>query len=592
MPTIEKRFTTPNANDNFAAAFQATPTRTFDIYPTGVVATDTATWGLAVDRVNAVTDGANIRIIDNAQPFVTSGALASPKTILNSCRIYGETKSSRWNMISDFEWSFGGYEIPYYQTGLASYYSDIGTFTAVVVDADFITGVTGISLNVNDWVILFSQNDADVIPETAPHVTNGFNHVAEIYQIKRIIGARHYLDRPILHAIATAPMIRRVDLVKNWGLHNLTIDRSGGTIDLGVQHRYCKVQRSKSFIFEDIHYISAPGHIEFHGAVNTRFDGVTDESMASKGDYGVAVGLSYNFKMNDCYYQFPQHAFATGAQNGANGSGWELHYWGTCEFARIVNCHSTLLTDSLYGSGGEVPSTGTAGATIGSGMGGGFDCHSNAVDVEFIGCSVTSTQGWNNSIGATLRGRHNGVRDFDYRNVAVANTYGTAVELHGGDQWAHNVTMENGWFGVRVMDPYVGTTIYHKSRITGGYFKNLFGPAVWVATGHNDCHIVGIKECKDVGKGATASGGSAHDRSAIHLGGGTGHRVLGNNIPSGGGGGNTYSVDSTGLAITDMMVLGNYCTGYGIASIGPKTTNGGGSNYINDEFATRNYTDT
>jgi hypothetical protein len=244
----------------------------------------------------------------------------------------------------------------------------------------------------------------------------------------------------------------------------------------------------------------------------------------------------------------------------------------------VRNCHQNRITDSDRATGG---------GNNGTGMGGDFDTHSNAIDVEFIDCSSTTTHGWNNSIGVTLRGRKNGVRNYKFR-VVRAGGYGTAVELHGGDQWAHGVEMENGWMGVRVMDGYQGG-VYDTARIDGGRFRNLWGPAVWVASGHDDVHVMGIKEITDVGK--VVSGG-VHQRSAIHFGGSsTGHRVVMNYLPYGGATGNLISVDTGNLSTAAIKIEGNVVTGYGVNSIGISSALVGGSATFDGIFGPRNVTD-
>lgn len=538
---------------------------TYRITPTGTAATDTQAFSDLVDAITASTKPGVIEVVDNATPLMLDAAVpghANGKQIMHPIRIKGETPFSTIQQESGYLINWGGYTnnmIPTQSLTGLSYYARGSIQACVAKDTDIVildssgtTWAQSAGLAAGDTITLSSL---DEIEGADPHITGGQNHPGEIHRVVRVthdtttISSVTYarttvrIADPIADDMTSSPQACKVVMLKNCGIHDITLHTTKGTNVSHTQTTNLSVRRCHAFRMENV-YAEKYGTIVFDLATDARVAGYTSMSCPdNQGDYGIAVAACHGFKIQNCEWHDIRHGFTTGGQTvSASAPTYPNHIWGTPSHGVVESC-------KIY-----IP--GVSGVSWA-----GLDTHSGGHDIMFRNCDAFVSH--KNAVVHAFTSRCRKVRFHRCRVFGNVGDFVTGFVIRGAESEVRECEVEGAWQGVVYMEGFQGGS-YSGHKCDESRFSDLYGAAVRVENAVGQV-MIRDNRCTKVRRGAASSG---YRKTCIDFAGtGTGHEVTGNVINFTDDAGDE-SVNTNMLTVAQVKLHGNYMLGYGADNMG------------------------
>ncbi len=272
--------------------------------------------------------------------------------------------------------------------------------------------------------------------------------------------------------------------------------------------------------------------------------------------YFVVLGPCNGFTMHSCDSQTSRHVFTTDAAsyNGAR--------YSTPRHVVVSHCVAR--------------SNGTTTGSLHP-----FNTHAEGWGIVFDSCVAHVPYDPRNPSAAspvenTNIGFESRARNTSFRNCQVfgsGETYGFLIL--GDDCKIEHCSVDGGWRGIQVREESSGlTSSCHRAVIVHSRIHELSGSsggAGIILTNGNDHHVT-HNDFHDVAGSAAYSG---TEPACVHIGEGSGHRILNNTMNKGT---NKYSISLTdGVAASEVQITGNSMIGYtgvsGVTDSGINTSN-------------------
>lgn len=544
----------------------------YDIWPTGVAATDTPAFESLL-RALPIGTGGTVRVMDNGSSLVldpqysvagTSGNVKVDGNYLGAIeinkpfRLIGENRNARIEL-RPINTVIGGYRIIWGDSSnwfLST--SKVGIDPAPAGSVAVTGWPTG-HLKRGDWILVFSS---DAIPNVAPHYSSsgGIQQPGELRRVAYVATINEidyaFLDGALIDDIVTNPYIVKLPMLRNCGVANLTI---GSNRNLATETSFengtsillaLDVQRTVGFRVEDVTIDdTTAGALRINTSADVVIEGFNGYGVPDNSiDYGLIAMTVNGLTFRDSTWHNARHVFTT----GGNQMTTTINRIGT-----PVNVFVHNVTQYQAGSRNADILTG-------------FDTHAEGYGVTFDSCRVFA--------GGTTTTRQHGFggrsRNMVFRNCSFVDSR-KAISGRPNEGYAfvissHNATIEGGRIegaaiGVQMRSYNVdsqGATIYqHEARISNVQFDNVWGCPVLCDFPINGIQVDNccIKESATWYSGTGESGLPQFTRSAVSLYAGTGHKIRGNFFDRES---NDYVVNPYSLGPSAIQIVGNHCYGY------------------------------
>lgn len=558
---------------------------TYRIVPTGVAVDDTIAFS---DRINLIVNsglGGVLEVADNGLPLVLDATIpghSSGKQIMGPVRITGETPYATIRCDNGYLINWGGYTnnlIPTTSLTGLSYYAR-GAFdgvtaknTVVVVTNSGWLQTAGIA--VGDTITLSSL---DEIQGADPHVEGGQNHPGEINVVTAVAHdtttvsgstvprTTLNLAYPIADAMTTSPQLCKVVMLKNCGIHDITLATTKGTNVGHLQTTNISARRCAGFVFENV-YSEKFGTVVADLCTDFRMSGYRlYDSSDPQGDYGVVVSACHAFNIEDSLWYNVRHATTTSGQSVSSGAAqYPNHIWGTPSHGVIKGCRAYIR---------GLPGESWAG----------FDTHSSGHDITHRDCDV-----YVGLKGVNVHAFASRCRRVAYHRCRVFGNSGdfvTGFVIRGAESEVNDCEVEGAWMGVQYRSGFRGGS-YGTHLARRNKFSDLFGAAVRVQDAVGGV-VVHENICSNVRRGAADTVGGYRKTCVELVGTGTGHNVTGNVLDFENSG---ESVNTNTLTVSQVKLYGNYMRGYGANEMGHYSALVSPSVSIAQAYTETNYTD-
>lgn len=533
MAWLDSDFTTlSNGAKHFQPWRKSTGDYDYVVEPTGDPDDDDAAIGTAVTALNAAGKGR--LIIDGEVTMKTARTFTAP--------IWLEMRGDYSKILCDntssylFLWDKGTPSAP-----SGSDYNIAATAGDEYFTTSAFTPARG------DYVFLYS---ADQISGVYPHNGVGAGqYPGEVHRVKRWDSgtSRAYLDSPIIDTMATTAKGKLLNSVMMDGvvIRNCRFEYVGSS---QPTFPYVILLRGvNNAILENVHCLqNGGGAIAVSYAMNCKMSGICiDGTYATDNVYGVVAGICNGLTVSDFSFTGCRHAFDT-TYSLASGS----NIYGTPARIRLSNGVVNVMTKA-----------------DGSQSFGGLHTHASGYDITFDGVTFNmgdQASGLNTGASCTSRNVKIINSTFSGQDNGSSQFGGTGVRSYGPDTLIQNCTFNNLWravvaeFSVSNADTYCS-----RLRVINNVFRNMLGPALTVRnSGTGD--VFAYNHCESIGRNGISD--PYHPAACVYFYEGSGHQVVGNNMPKAS---NTYSVYiGDTMDETDLTVLNNVMTGYTGAGFG------------------------
>jgi hypothetical protein len=382
-----------------------------------------------------------------------------------------------------------------------------------------------------DWVLLYSDDQLIVHPHNG---VSGYQSPAEIHRVERVDGNIVYIAGAMIDNIATNGRVAKLpEPIQSPLIENVSFEFVGQTQANYASCLYLSGCASPRLVNVRI-YSDGPGAINMKYCMDGSIDSPTVEgTKAADGVYGIMLSLCNGIIVNQGHMNGTRHPI-TSSSGFAVG---RRRYGTPCNV--IVNGGVWNIMTKLNGK-----------SRIG------VDTH--AEGKGWVHDGLVINVGSNNALsnyGANSRSRNTIWKNCTFRGNSFR---GTGLSIYSPNVVVQNCLFENLLWPLRLR--YYAQTNkpewFSNLVVKGNTFRNCLGPAVWVKHGNN--HTIAHNIVENCGE--RAGGNPQYESCLVLLEYGTGHRVIGNDLPKSK---NKYSIAQYNRKPQDIYVAGNYLTDYG-----------------------------